>query len=322
MARPEVSILIPVYNREVFVVEAVRSACRQSLEDIQIIVVDNCSTDGTYDVVRVLAQEDRRIQAFRNDANLGPVLNWERCISLASGEFTKFVWSDDWIDPRYLEKTVPLLLEHEDAAFVFTPACIHSGNGTRVLYDQLRRTGVYDLTAFVEEHLFWGERFPVSPGCALFRTRDVKKNLLIDIPNALGLDYKKYGQGNDLLLFLLCLRDYSKFCFQAEVLSHFRDHAGCLSAENLSLYALDAMRHFVETDVGRAYRDRYYSFLFLRSLSRNGKLHASVLKDANYRKDWGFMFRWQMRKDGKRLKRQARKYLGKLTGRLQGSSKG
>jgi glycosyltransferase involved in cell wall biosynthesis len=314
MQKPEVSILIPVYNRENFIVEAVESACRQTLGNIEIIVVDNCSTDRTHDVARRLAEGDSRIKVYQNAANVGPVLNWQRCISLATADIAKILWSDDWMDPDYLEKTVPMLLANDDVGFVFTAVKIHSGDATRILYDRLPETGLYDLSAFVEDHLFWGERFPSSPGCALFRTRDLRNNLLIDIPNHLGLDYKKYGQGNDLLLYLLCYEHYSRFGFCKEPLSHFRDHPGCLSAnENMALYTFDSLRYFVETGKGRTYRDRYYSFLYLWSRSGKGKLQSMVLNDADYNKDWGFMVHWRLKKTAKRLLKQSIKYWNKAT---------
>jgi glycosyltransferase involved in cell wall biosynthesis len=314
MQKPEVSILIPVYNRENFIVDAIESACRQTLGNIEIIVVDNCSTDRTHDVARRLAEGDSRIKVYQNAANVGPVLNWQRCISLATADIAKILWSDDWMDPDYLEKTVPMLLENNDVGFVYTSVMNHSGDSTRILYDQLPKTGIYNFSIFIEDHLFWGERFPVSPGCALFRTRDLKKNLLIDIPNKLGLDYKKYGQGNDLLLFLLCFENYSRFAFHKEPLSHFREHPGCLSAsENLSIYILDCMRYFVETGKARVYRDRYYSFLYIWAHSRKGKgkLHSMVLNDADYSKDWGFMVNWRLKKTAKRLLKQSIKYWNK-----------
>lgn len=315
MNKPEVSILIPVYNRELFIIDAIESACQQTLRNIEIIVIDNQSTDQTFNVACALAKEDSRIKVYRNNINIGPVLNWQRCISFASGEISKILWSDDWIDPDYLEKTVPMLLENDDVAFIYTSVKIHSENSTKIMYDQFPQTGIFDISIFVEDHLFWGERFPVSPGCALFRTRDLKRNLLIDIPNRLDLDYKKYGQGNDLLLFLLCFENYSKFGFQKEALSHFRDHPGCLSSsENLSLYILDSMRYFVETDKGMVYRNRYYSWLYLWSRSGKGKLHKMVLNDTKFQKDLRFMIHWRIKKTAKRLLKQSKEYLKKIKG--------
>lgn len=315
MNNPEVSILIPVYNRERFVVDAIESACRQTLSNIEIIVVDNQSTDQTYQVACTLAETDSRIKVFQNDTNLGPVLNWQRCISFASADVSKILWSDDWIDSTYLEVTVPMLLENEDVGFIYTSVKNHSQEFIRVIYDQLPETGLYDLSIFIEDHLFWGERFPVSPGCALFRTRDLKKNLLLDIPNDLGLDYKKYGQGNDLLLFLLCDKDYSKFGFQKQVLSHFRAHDGCLSAaEDLSIYILDSMRYFVETQKGGNYKNRYFSFLYLRSRSSvKGKLHKAVLSNKAFQIDLIFMLSWRLKKTLKRILKKISNFRNELS---------
>ncbi len=287
--RPDVSILIPVHNREKLVLDALESALCQTHGNIEIVVVDNASTDGTYDAVRTMAGRDARVTVYRNEANLGPVLNWKHCIDLAAADIVKIVFSDDWIDPRYVERTLPMLAANGDTGFVFTPVKIHCGGNERTEHASLGKTGLYAMSLFVEDHLFGGERFPVSPGCALFRKRDLEKNLLIDIPNEAGLDFRNYGAGNDLLLFLLCFPEYARFGFVFEPLSHFRSHDGCISASPAVVprYLL-AKRHFVDTAARREYRDNYYSYLYLRSLSR-GAPYGELLKGASYRKAWGFM---------------------------------
>lgn len=311
MAAPQVSIVIPVHNREKLVAEAIESAARQTLENIEIVVSDNCSTDRTWEVVQDLAARDRRIRAFRNESNLGPVLNWKRCIESAGAEFVKILFSDDWIDPPFVEKTLCLLRENDDAAFALTPARIHQPGRTWVEYDRLGRTGVHDLSIFVEDHLFGGERFPVSPGCGLFRKKDLVKNLVVDIPNDFGLDYRMTGAGVDLLLYLSCRRDYRKFCFVAEPLAHFRDHPGCLSRNDRMLdYYLGAKRFFVECEAGREYRDRFYSYILLRSISR-GERYGRLLEGVRFRKAWGFMAGFlaakYLRKAARSLRKKARK---------------
>ncbi len=66
---PVASILIPVFNREELVQRAIQSALAQTLSDIEVIVVDNASTDSTWEVVQGLAGTDRRIHAYRNETN-------------------------------------------------------------------------------------------------------------------------------------------------------------------------------------------------------------------------------------------------------------
>ena len=74
---PLVSILIPVYNRERIVVRALESAINQTYKHIEIICVDNCSTDNTYSVLLEYANRDHRIKVYRQSENLGPVRNWK-----------------------------------------------------------------------------------------------------------------------------------------------------------------------------------------------------------------------------------------------------
>ena len=74
--------------------------------------------------------------------------------------------------------------------------------------------------------------YPVSPGCALFRLNDLKKNLLVDIPNKVNSDFSIHAIGNDLLIFLLTANQYKNFAFVNDKLSYFRAHEGSISIQS------------------------------------------------------------------------------------------
>jgi len=218
-----VSILIPVYNREKFIEETINSALNQTYSNIEIIVVDNKSTDNSWQILEKMSKIDKRIKIFQNDSNIGPIKNWMKCIKKSSGIYGKILWSDDLISPIFLEKTVPYL-DEKNVGFVFSKAKIFEENieeGISVF--KIGKTSIYDSEFFIENSLI-GEKFPVSPGCALFRTKDLKKNLLINIPNKIGSDFKNHAIGNDLLIFLITASQYPKFAFINENLSFFRSH--------------------------------------------------------------------------------------------------
>ena len=199
--QPLVSILIPVYNRENLVGACIQSALEQTITDIEVIVVDNASTDNTWRICQEYAQQDSRVRIFRNKQNLGPVRSWQRCIEEARGKYGKILFSDDLIHHQYLAKTTPLLDEHS-VGFVFSRVCIGEqewqGNNN---YEYFNTNKLIDIDQYLKDCIINGS-LPVSPGCAIFRLDDLRKNLHITIPSPTIDDFDRHGAGPDLLLFL------------------------------------------------------------------------------------------------------------------------
>jgi glycosyltransferase involved in cell wall biosynthesis len=90
---PKFSVCIPTYNRANFLRSAIQSVIEQNFSNFELIIVDNCSTDNTRDVI--LEFDDSRIKFFVNDYNIGLVGNWNRCLELAMGEIIWILHSDD-----------------------------------------------------------------------------------------------------------------------------------------------------------------------------------------------------------------------------------
>jgi len=227
-----VSILIPVYNRKKIIAETIESALAQTFKNFEVVVVDNASEDGTWEVLQDIAKKDSRIRIFKNDNNIGPVRNWKRCVDEATGEYGKILWSDDLISTEFLEKTVPFLDDNEDVGFVFTGTEIfmEGGGASKAVYF-IGESGVRSTNEYIRG-VVKGGGYPVSPGCALFRLKDIHHNLLIDIPNKVGSDFSMHAIGNDLLLFLLTAQRYRKFAYVNEKLSFFREHSGSISTKS------------------------------------------------------------------------------------------
>lgn len=223
-----VSILIPVYNRVDIIADTLSSALAQTYENVEVIVVDNASTDDTWAVICAYAEKDSRIRPFRNESNLGPVRNWLRCVEEAKGKFAKILWSDDLIAPDFLAKTVPYFNDRE-VGFVYTATRIFTQQPDEGVLSYFNgASGVYDSECFIQGD-FKGKGYPLSPGCAIFYLDDVKKNLMLQVPNSVGSDFSMHAIGNDLLLFLLTAHQYKKFAHVSEVLSYFRAHPGSIS---------------------------------------------------------------------------------------------
>lgn len=296
-----VSILIPVYNRENLIEETVQSALNQTYKNFEIIVVDNQSTDNTWEILQKLASQDERIKIFQNETNIGPVRNWKRCIDKASGEYAKILWSDDLIAPEFLEKTVPYL-ENKDVGFVFTGTEIFvDGTDKKTSHYFIGESGIYESEMYINGVLF-DRNYPVSPGCALFRLKDLKQNLMIDIPNKVNSDFSMHAIGNDLLIFLFTSNQYKKFAFINEKLSFFRAHEGSISIQSndgkLTLHYNLASAYFIENyRKDLIYKINANILINIKRFSQGSKkfelnkIKNFYINNNNYRLDFIFLFK-------------------------------
>ena len=100
---PKVSVIIPVYNVELFVKDCLASLIKQTLKEIEIIVVNDGSKDNSEKIVQEFCKHDSRIKLI-NQENAGQAAARNRGISNAKAEYISFIDSDDWIDENFLEK--------------------------------------------------------------------------------------------------------------------------------------------------------------------------------------------------------------------------
>ena len=97
------SVCIPAYKAERFIAATIESVLAQTTEDWELVVVDDASPDGTYDVAARYAG-DRRVRVERNATNLGPVGNWNHVVAQARGRYVKLLCSDDLLYPTCLAR--------------------------------------------------------------------------------------------------------------------------------------------------------------------------------------------------------------------------
>ncbi len=100
-----VSIVMPSYNTGEYIAESIRSVLAQSYPAWELLIVDDCSTDGTEEAVRPFL-EDERIRFFRNEVNSGAAVSRNRALREAKGRWIAFLDSDDLWTPEKLEKQI------------------------------------------------------------------------------------------------------------------------------------------------------------------------------------------------------------------------
>ena len=113
-----ITVAIPVYNRRDLVRRALDSALAQDAPGLDVLVVDNCSDDGTWEVLE--RYSDPRLRLVRNERNLGLFGNFNRCLELARGTYLRFLCSDDTLTPGMLRREVALMERYPTASLLTT----------------------------------------------------------------------------------------------------------------------------------------------------------------------------------------------------------
>ncbi len=169
--RPRVSVAMVTYNQEKFLAQAIESVLAQDFTDWELVIGEDCSTDGTLAVAtRYEAAHPDRIRLLRDEVNLGGRGNYIRTLTACRGEFLAQLDGDDyWMDPTKLSRQVALLDAHPECALVFgatlndreTP-----GMTPEVYYPPDRRE-FYDIEDLLRRNF-------IGSGAVLWREPDIE----------------------------------------------------------------------------------------------------------------------------------------------------
>lgn len=227
---PRISILIPVFNRKDYIAECIQSALDQTYTDFEVVVVDNASDDGTWEICQRFAAVDQRVRVFRNFKNIGPVRNWKRCAEEAKGGLSKILFSDDCLEPDCLHEMVPGMADPR-VALVYCATYVGISKGCQQkIYLEPSLSTTITSTQFVNK-ILRGEA-PFSPGAILLRTKDLRKNLHVNIPTAMPQPFEQHGAGPDVIISLLTADDYTHVGFIDKPLLFFRLHNDSFTVKN------------------------------------------------------------------------------------------
>jgi glycosyltransferase involved in cell wall biosynthesis len=134
----QVSVGIPVYNGEKYLAETLDSLLAQSLQNFEIVISDNASTDRTPEICRSYRAKDARIRYYRNERNIGAALNFNRTIELSCAPLFHGGSCDDLYEPRFLERCVDALDRDPGAVLSHTCTRLIDDEGEPLLVDQER----------------------------------------------------------------------------------------------------------------------------------------------------------------------------------------
>ena len=143
-----ISVIVTVYNVSDYLEECIASILKQTYRNLEIILVDDGSTDESGKICDLFAQHDKRIRVFHTK-NQGLIAARKYGISLASGDLVAYVDGDDWIDEKYYANLVQFYQQHH--ADVILSGCIKEAKDKKVFLSNNLEEGYYDKDRLQEE---------------------------------------------------------------------------------------------------------------------------------------------------------------------------
>ena len=156
-AHPKVSIIIPMYNASVFLPQCLDSVLGQTLAEIEVLCIDDCSTDDTRAVTEHYAASDGRLRVISMPTNSGPSAARNEGMRQAQGDYLGFVDSDDWVDVDYFEYLLNLAVQHEADQVLhtsFVREYRHRSQPVRWTYEEYPSEGLITDNAYCANSLY------------------------------------------------------------------------------------------------------------------------------------------------------------------------
>lgn len=196
--KPLVSVCIPAYNNAGYIKDTILSVLGQTYQNIELVVVDDCSTDNTVEVLESI--EDDRLKIYKNEKNLGMVGNWNRCLELVTGEYVKLICADDMIEKDAIEKEAKAMYRHPSVNLVESDTKLVDINGKKTgEFHRYPKSGVVDGRKLAKKSLIL-KNFYGAPVNNLIRRSALEKTGGFDTTFTYILDF-------DMWLRLSCTGD-------------------------------------------------------------------------------------------------------------------
>ena len=156
---PYVSIIIPNYNHAPYLKQRIESVLSQSYQNFEVILLDDRSTDNSWDILQAYKGHEKVSHCLRNDRNSGsPFIQWQKGIEIAKGEWIWIAESDDWADESLLESLINLTRLYPQVPLVFCQSKTHFDDKIEIVR-HFKSTALYpfndDLKRFKKYNLIF-----------------------------------------------------------------------------------------------------------------------------------------------------------------------
>ena len=156
MEKDIISIIVPIYNSELYIDECIKSLINQTYNNIEIILINDGSIDKSIDICNEYKKTDDRIQIINNEKNMGVSFSRNKGLDIASGSYVMFLDSDDYFDSDYIEKMYNSIIENKCEMGVSGFRCFSNNKEEIIEYLDCDKVLTFDVIAkdFVSTHYF------------------------------------------------------------------------------------------------------------------------------------------------------------------------
>lgn len=240
---PKVSIIIPAYNVEEYITQAIQSALQQTEKNIEVIIVDDASQDCTANVVKSI--QDPRLHLLVNHCNSGASAARNKAIKAATGDWVALLDADDWYAPERLERLLEVLqvepsvdIIADDLYYIKEHAALPWSTLLSESDEVIESIRVIDPVYFVQQDVPTAGSFYLGLTKPIFRREFLSKN---------NITYDESIEvSHDFWFYLDCLVHNAKFLFVPKPYYFYRSRHGSLvtkdKAERLDQFILAAQK--------------------------------------------------------------------------------
>lgn len=216
-----VSIIVPNYNHHKFLPIRVESIFNQTYQDFELILLDDCSTDGSWEYLKSYNTHKKVSHCIRNETNSGsPFQQWRKGIELAKGEIIWIAESDDWAELDFLEKCVSVM-NRDFLAIVWSGSHYIDAEG-KIIGDVPApcHEGIVEGNQFCEKFMYSGNAL-MNASAVIFSKANIQQAVLDSIPN--------FRLSGDHFFWVQLMKD-QKIGVLDQKLNYFRWHSSAVRA--------------------------------------------------------------------------------------------
>ena len=188
MTFPKVSVCIPVRNGGTFLPLAVESVLEQSFQDMELIIVDNCSTDGTAEWIAQKISKVSNVRFYQNATNIGLVGNFNACLAQARGEYIKFLCADDLLLSGGLWRMVEVLDADPSVTLVVGGRRLIDDNGRKIATQRYAAENVKISGTEVINRCIFGANYVGEPSAVMFRKKAAQRGFRESLSHLMDLE--------------------------------------------------------------------------------------------------------------------------------------